>query len=259
MGEDISYALSLSGGGARGMAHIGAIKAFEEKGIEISSVAGASAGSIVGYFLAAGLKSSRMIDIARKTNFYSAFKVSFSKTGIVSIGNIRNILKKEVGIDSFGGLNIPLHIGVTNLQSGECDYLNEGNLYDAIVASCSIPLIFNPVEINGNMYVDGGLSSNLPVKPLLNSKSRIIGINVVGYGKGKKPDSYAQLIDRTIDIVAWHNTKESLEQCDIQITPVKTNEFGTFEFKKVDELVEVGYKETIRTLENVDTMKKKSA
>lgn len=259
MSNSNSYALALSGGGARGMAHIGAIKAFEEKGIKIKAISGASAGSIVGYFLACGLESSRMIDIAKKTNFYSAFKVSFSKTGIVSIGNIRNILKKEVGIDSYENLDIPLHIGVTNLKSGECDYLNSGNVYDAIVASSSIPLIFNPVDINGNLYVDGGLSANLPVKPLLNSGYPLIGINVVGYGKGKKPDSYAQLIDRTIDIVAWHNTKESLEKCDIQITPEKTNDFGTFEFKKVDELVEVGYEETIRTLENVDTVKKKSA
>jgi NTE family protein len=242
------FTLALSGGGAKGLAHIGAIKAFEEFNIEIEAVSGTSAGSMVAYFLAAGLKSAEMQEIAKSTNFYSAFKVSFSKIGIVSIGNIKNILKKKVGVDKFEDLSMPLSIGVSNIKTGEAEYLESGDLYNSIVASCSIPLVFSPVKIGNNVYVDGGLTANLPIEPLMKYDFPMIGINVVGFGNGEAPESYAQLVERTIDIVAWQNTNSYLNKCDIKITPEKTNNYGTFDFKKVDELVDIGYEETKKVL-----------
>ena len=96
-----SVSLCLSGGGARGLAHIGVIKAIEEFEMNVKAVSGTSAGSIVAYMLAAGLKSHEMADIAKKHKFYSAFKMSLSKIGLVSMENLTTIFKKSIDVEVF--------------------------------------------------------------------------------------------------------------------------------------------------------------
>lgn len=241
-----SVSLSLSGGGARGLAHIGVIKAIEEFEMDVKAVSGTSAGAIVAYMLAAGLKSHEMADIAKKNKFYSAFKMSLSKIGLVSMENLTTIFKKYIEVSDFEKLEIPLHVSVTNLRSGSVEYIHKGNIHNAVVASCSIPMIFSPVTMNEELYADGGLIDNLPIEPLEKLDYDIIGVNIMGDGTGKIPDSFAQLVDRTIDIVAWQNTKRSLEKCKYPINILEAHKYGIFDFKKVDELVELGYNEALK-------------
>ncbi len=244
--EKEAVSLSLSGGGARGLVHIGVIKAIEEFGIEVKAVSGTSAGSIVAYMLAAGLKSDEMADIAKKHKFYSAFKMSLSKIGLISIENLATIFNKSIEITDFEKLKTPLFVAVSNLRTGNVEYLNKGNIQKAVVASCSIPMIFSPVKIGEDLYADGGLTDNLPIKPLEDFDYDIIAVNIMGDGSGNKPDSFAQLVDRTIDIVAWQNTRRSLEKCKYPINILKAQKYGIFDFKKVDELVELGYQEAVK-------------
>lgn len=246
-----SISLCLSGGGARGLAHIGIIKALEEYNVEVKAVSGASAGAIVAYLLAAGWTSEQMIQLAKKTKFYTAFKMTLSWTGLISLENLRQILNKDVKVQDFEGLKIPCYIAVTNMKSGDPEYISSGDILDAVVASCSIPLIFKPIRIGKNLYSDGGLGDNLPVKPLEQFDHKILGVNVIGKGRGKEPDSYAHMMDRTIDIIAWQNTKNSMKKCDLTISPEKTNDFGVFDFKKVDELVDVGYQKALEVFGKV--------
>lgn len=249
---DKKISLCLSGGGAKGFAHIGVYKALQERSYEIQAVSGTSAGSIVAYFIAAGLSYEKMVEIARNTKFYSAFKFSLSPTGLVSLENISKILSKEVNISDYDKLNMPLYICATDIESGEAEYFSEGPIYKQIVASCSIPMIFKPIEIDGKMYVDGGLANNLPREVLKEHGFPIVGVNVVGHGDGKKPDSFVKLVDRTIDIISYQNTKDSFSECDIRIAPIIEDEVGTFEFKKLHKLVDIGYNEAIKVLDEIE-------
>ncbi len=241
-----SVSLCLSGGGARGLAHIGVIKAIEEFEMNVKAVSGTSAGSIVAYMLAAGLKSHEMVDIAKKHKFYSAFKMSLSKIGLVSMENLTTIFKKFIDVEEFENLKTPLYVAVSNLRTGDVEYIHKGNIHNAVVASCSIPMIFSPVKINNDLYADGGLTDNLPIKPLEDFEYDIIGVNIMGDGSGKTPDSFAKLVDRTIDIVAWQNTKRALSKCRYPINITEAQKYGIFDFKKVDELVELGYNEALK-------------
>ncbi len=228
---------------------MGVVKALEENGIKIMAVSGTSAGSIVAFMIAAGLDSKTMINIAKRTKFYSAFKMTLSKIGLISMENLSEVFKKDISINDFKDVKIPLFVCATNLSTGNAEYINSGDIQKSVVASCSIPGIFHPFKINNVLYGDGGLADNLPVKPLKEFNYKIMGVNVIGDGSGKEPDSYAQLIDRTIDIVAWQNTRLSLEECDYQITMLETAKYGIFDFKKVDELVEIGYRATNKILQ----------
>lgn len=247
MKKEIS--LSLSGGGARGLAHIGVIKAIEEKGIEVKAVAGTSAGSIVAYMLASGLKSGEMADIAKKHKFYSAFKMSLSKIGIVSMENLTSIFKRSIRQKKFEDLEIPCYVCVSNLKTGTKEYISKGEVDKVVVASCSIPILFSPVKIGNTLYADGGLTDNLPIDPLIQHGYKIAAANVMGNGKGKQPDSFAQLVDRTIDIVALQTTLSALESSDYPINILKAQDYSIFDFKKVDELVELGYEEAMKVFE----------
>ena len=170
--------LALGGGAAKGLAHIGVIKALENAGINIDFIAGTSMGALVGGYYAAtkditGLETI-ILDI-KKRDIFSLRDIIKKRDGALFRGEpIAERLKKELGDMKIENCQIPFIAVTTNIKNGDEARLNSGNLVDAIRASIAIPLIFSPVEIDGKLLMDGGLVNPVPV-----SACRALGADVV--------------------------------------------------------------------------------
>src|SRR5579859_6630458 len=149
--------IALSGGGARGIAHIGVLKALEEMGVEISVMSGTSAGSIVASLYAYGLTPDQILEQVRQLSLLKSVRPAWSWAGLLTMSGLKELIIKNVPENNFQSLRIPLTIAATEIRKGEVTYFSSGELASAVVASCSIPAVFNPAAVNGSLYVDGGL------------------------------------------------------------------------------------------------------
>jgi NTE family protein len=155
--------IALSGGGARGIAHIGILKAIDEAGIRISKVSGTSAGAIVGMLYCSGYAPDSIMEIIRETQFIKYLRPAISKSGLLKLESIIPLFKKYLTNDSFETLNIPLVVAATNVSKAETTFFTEGELIKKVLASCAVPVMFKPVMVRGEAYIDGGVLNNLPV------------------------------------------------------------------------------------------------
>jgi len=157
--------LALGSGGSRGLAHIGIIKALEENNIPIDFIAGTSIGAMVGGFYAAGLGVKKMEDIVLETNWRRIFSLVDPrlKQGLITGEKVKTFIEGFVDGKRIEDCKIPFVAVATDLKTGEIVILNKGEMAQAIRASISIPLVFQPVEIDGRMLADGGLSAPVPV------------------------------------------------------------------------------------------------
>ncbi len=245
--------ICLSGGGARGMAHIGVLKALEEHAISPKYISGASAGSIIGSLYASGLSPDEMLEIAKRQSLFKAFRLGLPGMGLTNLKYLKEILEEHIQYDDFSRLDKKLFVCVTNLNKGEYEILESGQLFDAVVASSSIPIFFEPVVINDQKYGDGGLLNNLPVEPLKEVCDFVIGVNVMPRGPvpNEKLDSMLDMGHRVMDLVVWSNVKSRLEQCDVVIESKGVFEYGIFDFSKSKEIYELGYQATLEQIPKI--------
>ena len=145
--------ISLSGGGARGFAHIGVLKALEENDIFPDVIAGTSAGAIIGALYAAGKTPDEMLDFVRESSILKIFRVTLPNKGLTSLDYLRERLEEVLPVDDFASLQKELYVAVTNLKSGELEIIHHGLLHETIMASSAIPLVFKPVEIDRKSVV----------------------------------------------------------------------------------------------------------
>ena len=242
--------IALSGGGARGIAHIGVFKALEEYGIVPNTVAGTSMGAIVGVMYASGLNAEQMTSILKEEKIYKWFKVEWFKPGLLSLAGVKDLLVKHIGHNQFNQLKYPLSISVSNLNSGKGEMINKGQmLMDWVIASASIPIVFTPIEINNNTYVDGGLFHNLPTEALVGECNYIIGSNVNPVSREKKIESAKQVSERVFNLSIAQNVWQSRNYCDFFIEPRNISKYSAWDYFKIDELIEVGYKATKKVIE----------
>lgn len=243
MAKPLRIGLCLSGGGAKGIAHIGVLKALREVGIYPDVVSGTSAGSVVGALYAAGKSPEEMMDFVKDSSLFKIFRVVLPGDGFTKLTYLREKLAHAIPQDSFESLKRPLHVAITNLNTGDIEIRSEGRLYDVVMASSSIPLVFSPVEINGQLYVDGGLLSNFPVEPLLKCSDVIIGVNLMPQEpvEDKAVQNIIGVATRCFSLSVWSNTKPLLASCDVVIEPPGIEQYNIFQFNKYKELMELGY------------------
>lgn len=244
--DRIKIGLSLSGGGARGFAHVGAIQALLEAGIQADAVAGASAGSVVGALYAAGFTPEEMRRFIKESNFLRFVKLGIPSGGLTKLTYLRDRLSDVIKTDDFAALKHPLWVAITNLNSGALEVRNTGPLYDIVMASCSIPLVFQPVELDDQLYVDGGLLCNLPVEPLRNTTDFIIGINLtppVAVPK-KSLSGVVGIAYRCFDLSVWANTQPQTSLCDFVLEPAGIVDYTIFQFNKHQAIYQLGYEQT---------------
>ncbi len=254
--------IAFSGGGARGIAHVGVLKALLENGLEPQVISGSSAGSIVGALYAAGKSPEEMLAFVKDSKLFKLIKVGLPNRGFTKLTYLRERLAQTIAEDSFEALDKKLIVAISNLHTGVCEMVSSGPLFDVIVASSSIPLVFKPVELNGQLYVDGGLLSNLPATPLLEEVDFIIGVNVMPQVE-LRDTSLQSLIGvaaRCFELSVVGNTRPDLEQCHFVIEPKAVHNYHIFQFNQYEALYEIGYEATqalIPTLMNqLNEMKK---
>ena len=272
--KDISVGLVLSGGGAKGLAHIGVLKAIEQAGVKIDYIAGTSTGAIVGALYAAGYTAAQLDVMFKKVDFstliqdqvprraktfnekdesikyaltlpFDGLEISFP-TGLSNGQNIYNLFSKLTShvnhLTDFSKLPIPFLCVATNAENGEMVLLENGYLPRAVSASGALPTLFNPVVINDMILIDGGIVNNYPIKELkAKGVDVIIGVDVQD-GIKKKKD-----LTSALDIVLQVNNYASVKQMQTKIKDtdvfIKPNieEFSVVSFDDANRIVQAGF------------------
>ena len=249
--------LALSGGAARGIAHIGVLQYLEEQGAKICCLAGTSAGSIVGSLYCSGKTTDELVDIASSMSWKSLVKFSLPKKGLINSEKLLKMLKEYLGDITFDDLELPLLVNAVDLLSGKEVIMDEGPVAEAVVASCAIPGIFTPVKKDKYLLVDGGLLDNLPAA-LLKDKNvdHIISVNVgAQIPLDKEPESIFEILVQSFDVVRRQRDLPAQKYTDTMIEP----DLGDIPFhdtSKVDELIKRGYEAAQEALKGLDFQKK---
>ncbi len=240
--------LVLSGGGSRGFAHIGALKALEEAGIQADVISGTSVGSIVGAMYADGYTADRMLEVFKKHSILKLSRLSLSHRGFLSFGGLRKSIRKHLSAENFEELRIPLYVCISNLTSGEAEYVHTGPLTDVLTASASIPVFYTPVQIRNNLYVDGAVFDNFPVRPIEDQCERIIGINVMPFSPPGNLKSFRRTSMRILQLLIHSANRKSWEKCDILIEPEGISEYGYLGHRRGLKMYTLGYETALKKL-----------
>ena len=247
--------LVLSGGGTRGFAHLGVIAALNEMGIQPDVISGASAGAIVGAFIAAGKEPEEVLDIFKKGWFFQYTQIQLPVDGLLKLDGLKEIIEKEIKVKKIEDLQLPLHICVSNLNEGRAEYKNKGPLGPTVLASSSIPVLFSPVKLGAYQYVDGGLMDNIPMYPIKKDCKNIIVANISPINPTEKMKNLVQIATRTVYMSVNAKTAEAKKLADYYIEPDGIDAFDIFHRKQADQLYELGYKKTMEVLEKGNRLK----
>ena len=241
--------VTFSGGGARGFAHAGALMAIEEAGLKPDAVAGVSAWSVVAVLYAAGVKPLSMATIFARTGFRDFAGLSFGHGGIFDIEKFENFVMRALGgVRYLEDLRISTYIAATDLDHGCPVAFSTGEIGPRMIASCSIPIVFNPVKIDGVHYVDGGVLSNNAAWVLRDKCETLIGINVSPLRPYTNNHSILSVALRTYNLLTKAHTAEDMALCDVAVTTTELANFGVFDLRKIKELFLIGYKNTRHAL-----------
>lgn len=234
--------LALSGGSIKGFAHLGVLKRLEELNIRPDIIAGTSAGSIVGAFYADGYAPDEIFELLRSQSFSSLSRISLSGSGVFDTTKLTQFLKTHLRHKRIEDLAIPLRVVATDLDAGSQHIFTEGNLAHIITASCCIPVLFRPVEIQGVHYVDGGIFRNFPVSVLREDCERIIGVNLGPQREQDYKKNIMGVADRAWELVFRQNTQYDKQLCDILLETEELLQYGMFDVDAAQEIMLLGYK-----------------
>ncbi|MCB9284659.1 MAG: patatin-like phospholipase family protein [Lewinellaceae bacterium] len=239
--KKFNLGIVLGGGGARGFAHLGVLKALEEKGFVPDIISGNSAGSIAGVFIASGKKPDEVHNLIKNHRLLDIAKIHWPRLGLMSLEGLQEDLQKQIKASDLKELPIPFYAAVSNLNEGKVEYLNEGPLDKIILASASIPVLFSPVEMNKMLYADGGIFDNVPVKPLIGKCKKIIAVSISPVQREEKLEGLLQLAGRAFQLSVNRNIHEIKEQVDLFIEPEALSKYDILDSEHSDELFEIGY------------------
>ena len=245
--------LVLSGGGARGLGHVGVLKALAEVEIEPQVLSGTSAGAVVAALCAAGYSADEMLDFFLRKNPFRVSKLALAKPGIFDTEKVVDDFLEYFPEDSFEALGKKIFLTATDLVEAREEIFASGRLIPAILASASTPLVFAPTEIDGHWYSDGGITNNFPVEPLLGHCDAILGVYVSPLRRSDESTLKSSLAvsQRAFEIGMYFASKRKFHQCDLVICPPELSRYGTFDTKHFAEIMDVGYRATRERMESI--------
>jgi len=251
--EDFKIGLSLSGGAAYGIAHIGVLKALREFGIEPDYLYGTSAGAVAAVLYASGASIRDMKKFVEGIDFLSVRKFRFSPVGLLPLTYLQKRVAEFVPYENLEDLPRKTMIGVTNLETGFHESLETGPISSAVSASCGVPVVFSPTEHNGNIYVDGGVSNNMPALPLHKYCDFIMGCDVVEAAPldRKYFKDFRKIFERTLTISLTNRTTFNYMDCDFVIRPQGLSRFGKFDISQLPQMFPIGYNQTLIDLPDI--------
>ncbi|QSE96406.1 patatin-like phospholipase family protein [Fulvivirga lutea] len=245
---EYNIGLVLSGGGARGIAHLGVLKALEEHNIKIDVISGTSAGAIIGALYAGGLSINEILKLLIELKPMRFIQPALNTKGLLKMEVIEKFLISYLPENSFDTLTIPLYIAATNLKSGKTEYFNQGHLVPAICASSCIPVLFNPVQYNDELYIDGGILNNLPVEAIRDKTKIVIGVHSNPIDRNFELKNFSSGLERALMLAITSNVYQSSKNCNFLIEPNGLEPFKVLDISKAEEIFSIGYKEAIRQI-----------
>ncbi|MET3027290.1 patatin-like phospholipase family protein [Flavobacterium sp. UW10123] len=279
--------LVLSGGGAKGFAHIGVLKVLEEAGIKIDYIGGTSMGSVIGGLYASGYNASQIDSIFKKTNFdelindyiprssknfygkkndelyavvlpFSNFRIGIPEAlskGMYNYNLLSSLTRNVRHVRDFNKLPTPFLCIGTNIETGEEVLLNKGNLVQAMMASAAFPSLFTPVEIDGNLLVDGGVVNNYPIQEVRNlGADIIIGVDVQDdLLKRKNLKNATRILVQITNLQSIEKMKNKRKDTDVYIKP-DIRDFGVISFDRGEEIIRKGEEAAFAVYEKLKTL-----
>jgi NTE family protein len=245
----------LSGGGARGFAHLGVLKALNDAGIYPDVIAGTSAGALVGVLYADGYTPDEILKMMNASSSLHYVRPTVSREGLLLISGIERILIENLRAKKFEDLKIPLFVTATDLNNGVAEYFSSGELLRPVIASASIPVLFKPVIINKIHYVDGGVLDNMPIKPIEGQCDFIIGSFVNPTGYEKTVTSLIQIAERTFMLNMSKDLDHKAKKFDVFIAPPELKDYKILDPEKAIEVFDIGYKATKCKMEDPEVKK----
>lgn len=257
----LPFGLALSGGTAKSVAHVGVLKALAEENIRVQHIAGTSGGSILAVLYASGMPVATMEELAHELSWKQFMSVKLSRLGFISNARIGEFIRKSIGEVNLEDLEIPCYVIATDLGTGEKRIFDRGPAEIAVRASCSIPQIYLPVEIDGTNYVDGGFCEYLGIETL---RERAGNVFAVGSHLGSTHSRYTHprnmlhLIMQLTSIMAKKNYIDSEREADFLVHP-DLSDFSSFDFDSAGTMIDLGYREARRVMPALrDAWKRKS-
>ncbi|MBU2904924.1 MULTISPECIES: patatin-like phospholipase family protein [Arenibacter] len=248
-----SVGLVLSGGGVKGMAHIGMIQALKEFGISTRAVSGTSVGALVGALYANGNSVSEMLQFFKETPLFRYHFMTILKPGLLDTERYFDLLARYFPGNAFESLQRKLYVVATDLQKGDEKIFSEGELIKPLLASAALPPVFSPVAINGRLYADGGIMNNFPYDEVAVTSDFVIGSNVSGIKEIPKDGikSSLQLANRTTSLMIYAINRNKVNKCDLLFEPKALELIGILDKKGIEKAYTIGYEHASRVMEQV--------
>lgn len=243
--------LALGGGAVLGAAHVGVLEAIDDFDIEINYIAGTSIGALVAAFFAFGKDWKEIKEIASELKWIDITEISLSRYGLLSNKKLGELVIEHIGNKNIEDSVIPLAMIATDVTNGEKVVLNKGSVADAVMASTCIPGIFIPVEIDGQMLVDGGIVENVPINTIRKMGAEyVIGVDLNAKHIHKRPDNILDVIINSFHFMMKQSVKLQTEDADLLIKP-DLRSFNMSDTDQVDDLIKKGYKDSKKVLKQM--------
>ena len=236
----IGYA--LSGGFIKGFAHLGVMQALLEYDIKPDIISGVSAGALAGVFYADGNEPHQVIEYFSKHKFMDLTSWAKNTAGLFKLDDFVDFLNSNLKAKKLEELQIPLIITATDLDHGRCVQFRRGKIAERVAASCCMPVMFAPMNINGTNYIDGGVFKNLPVSTIRKDCEKVIAINVSPIQAEKYKMNVLNIAMRSYHFMFRANTAYDRDICDLLIEPYGLKGYSNRELEKAEEIFEQGYK-----------------
>lgn len=250
--------LALSGGAARGIAHVGVLRALEENNIPIDAIAGASAGALIGGCYSTGLSIERIEEMARSFRWRHTARLSFSRLGLQSNAGMEKFLRTHLPVTRFEDLKIPFAAMVTDLRKGSLIVFRDtGDLPFAIRASTCIPAIYVPVrDRDGRLLIDGGIVANLPISHARDLGADIViavDVNYDGIHFFDLPNTALGVLAYTFIAVERIVSNQERGDADVQIVP-RVGHIRWDQTWRSEELIAIGYEAGLEAIDKIKHM-----
>jgi NTE family protein len=245
--------LVLSGGGARGFAHLGVLQALDELQIHIDEISGTSAGAVVGAFYFAGHKPDEILKIISSYSIYHWARPRWRKPGFLNMEKIGELFSNYLP-KTFEELDRPLTVAVTDILKGESMLLNSGPLVPAVCASACIPVLFEPVNFAGTQLVDGGILNNFPVEAFKGKSTKIIGVHVNPVNPVEHVH-FKNMADRNVNLILRREVEDKKNVCTVFIEPKECGNYNMLDLPSAGKIMQIGYEATIAMKEQLVNLK----
>jgi NTE family protein len=246
--QERKVGLALGGGGVLGAAHIGVLKALNELNVSIHAVAGTSIGALIASLFAFGKDWQDIEGVLTDLNWLNASELSLSQYAILSNKKLGDLITQNLGQVSFEEAKIPLAMVATDISKGQKVILKNGDVSNAVMASTCVPGIFEPIQIQETLLVDGGIVENVPISPLRDLGANfLIGVALGSGSTRDKPENVIDVLLRSFYFTIETATKLRTKDADLVIAPDLAS-FSLISTHQTGALMQAGYAETRKIL-----------